>query len=153
CLCYLGYNSGYYLPFGGGAPGPRFLVTVLPFIGFPIALALKRFPAPTIALAGISIATTVAATITHPLVGYETETVIWARYLGEGFFQPTIASAFGLGRSWGAIWPFVLAAGGAVVLAAIATPRIPLSGRALVIGVLTIAAWALFAALAPTLLG
>ena len=22
CLCYLGYNSGYYLPFGGGAPGP-----------------------------------------------------------------------------------------------------------------------------------
>jgi hypothetical protein len=153
CLCYLGYNSGYYLPFGGGAPGPRFLVTVLPFLGFPIALALKRFPAPTIALAGISIATTIVATITHPLVGYETETVIWARYLGEGFFQPTIASAFGLGRSWGGIWPFVLVAGGAVALAAIATPRIPISGRALGIGVLTVAAWALFAALAPTLLG
>ena len=25
CLCYLGYNSGYYLPFGGGFMGPRFL--------------------------------------------------------------------------------------------------------------------------------
>src|SRR5207302_10251284 len=31
CVCYLGYNSGYYLPFGGGFMGPRFLTTVLPF--------------------------------------------------------------------------------------------------------------------------
>ena len=32
CLCYLGYNSGYYLPFGGGFMGPRFLTTMLPFL-------------------------------------------------------------------------------------------------------------------------
>jgi len=32
CVCYLGYNSGYYLPFGGGTPGPRFLTTMLPFL-------------------------------------------------------------------------------------------------------------------------
>ena len=80
CLCYVGYNSGYYLPFGGGFMGPRFLTTMLPFLAFPIALALKRFPAPTIALAAVSITTTVIATITHPLVGYENETVIWTRY-------------------------------------------------------------------------
>jgi hypothetical protein len=71
CLCYVGYNSGYYLPFGGGFMGPRFLTTMLPFLAFPIALAFKRFPAPTIALAAVSITTTVIATITHPLVGYE----------------------------------------------------------------------------------
>ena len=112
CLCYLGYNSGYYLPFGGGFMGPRFLTTMLPFLAFPIALALKRLPGPTIALAAVSITTTVIATITHPLVGYETETVMWARYLREGLFQPTIASAYGLGRGWGGIWPFLLAAGG-----------------------------------------
>ncbi len=153
CLCYLGYNSGYYLPFGGGFMGPRFLTTMLPFVAFPIALALKRYPGPTIALAGISLATTVIATITHPLVGYENETVVWARYLGEGFFQPTIATAYGLGRGWGGIWPFLLAAGGGLLLAAWATPRMRLSGATLGAGVLAALAWGLFALLAPTVLG
>ena len=94
--------------------GPRFLDTMLPFLAFPIALTLKRFPGPTIALAAISITTMVIATVTHPLVGYENETVTWVRYLSKGFFQPTIASAYGLGRGWGGIWPFFLAAGGGV---------------------------------------
>ncbi len=153
CVCYLGYNSGYYLPFGGGFMGPRFLATMLPFLAFPVALALRRWPGPTVALAGVSIATAVIATITHPLVGYETETVVWARYLREGFFQPTIASAYGLGRGWDGIWPFLLAAGAALALAAWATPRLRLSGSALAAGVLALAAWCLFAALAPTVLG
>jgi hypothetical protein len=153
CLCFLAYNSGYYLPFGGGFMGPRFLDTTLPFLAFPIGIALKRFPGPTIALAAISITTTVIATITHPLVGYENETVSWMRYLSKGLFQPTIASAYGLGRGWGGIWPFFLAAGGAVLLAACATPRLRLSGGGVRAGVLALVGWALFAALAPTLLG
>jgi hypothetical protein len=153
CLCYVGYNSGYYLPFGGGFMGPRFLTTMLPFLAFPLGIALKRFPGPTIALGAVSIVTTIIATITHPLVGYETETVDWMRYLSKGFFQPTIASAFGLGRSWGGIWPFLLAAGGGVLLAAWATPRLRIGDRALVQGLLALLAWALLAALAPTVLG
>jgi hypothetical protein len=126
---------------------------VLPFLGFPIALALRRYPGPTVALAAISITTAVIATITHPLIGYEPETVIWTRLLGKGSFQPTIASAFGLGRGWGAIWPFFLAAGAALVLAVRALPRLPISGSTLGAGVLALTAWALFATLAPTLLG
>jgi hypothetical protein len=153
CVCYLGYNSGYYLPFGGGAPGPRFLITILPFLAFPIALALRRYPGPTLALAAVSITTSVIATITHPLVGYENETVIWMRLLGKGSFQPTIASAFGLGRGWGAIWPFLLAAGGAVVLAVRALPPLRLPTRELGAGLLALLAWGLFAAIGPTLLG
>jgi hypothetical protein len=153
CLCYLIYNSGYYLPFGGGFMGPRFLTTMLPFLACPLGIALKRYPGPTIALAAISITTTVIATITHPLVGYENETVIWTRLLGNGAFQPTLASAIGLGRSWGAIWPFFLAAAGGVGLAAWATPRLHLPGRALASGLAVAVAWALFAALGPTLLG
>jgi hypothetical protein len=153
CLCYVVYNSGYYLPFGGGFMGPRFLATMLPFLAFPVGIACKRWPGPTVALAAVSIATTVTATITHPLVGYETETVVWARYLLEGFFQPTIASAYGLGRGWGGIWPFLVAAGGAVVLAGLATPRLRLSRASLAAGLLALVGWALFAALAPTLLG
>ncbi|HEX3452138.1 MAG TPA: hypothetical protein VHS26_02470 [Solirubrobacteraceae bacterium] len=153
CVCYLGYNSGYYLPFGGGSMGPRFLITILPFLGFPIALALRRFPGPTLALAGASVAVAVVATITHPLVGYETETVVWGRLLEAGEFQPTIASAFGAGRGWGAIWPFLLAAGGGIALAALATPRMRLSATNVAWGLLALLAWGLFAALAPTALG
>jgi hypothetical protein len=153
CLCFLAYNSGYYLPFGGGFMGPRFLDTLLPFLAFPIALTLKRFPGPTIALAAVSITTTVIATITHPLVGYENETVTWMRYLSKGLFQPTIASAYGLGRGWGGIWPFLLAAGAAVLAAIWATPRLRLSAAALRWGLLALLGWALFAALAPTVLG
>ena len=153
CICYLGYNSGYYLPFGGGFEGPRLLDTLLPFLAFPIALALRRFPGPTIALAAISIATTVIATTTHPLIGYENETASWMRFLSEGFFQPTIASAYGLGRGWGGIWPFFLAAGGALALATLLTPRLRLSASALRWGTLVLVGWALFAVLAPTLLG
>ena len=153
CACYLLYNSGYYLPFGGGSMGPRFLITIVPFLGFPIALALRRAPALTLALAGASIAVAVVATITHPLVGYETETVVWGRLLGQGFFQPTIASAFGLGRGWGAIWPFLLVAAASLVLAARATPGLAASAKGLRVALLGLATWALFAALAPTLLG
>jgi hypothetical protein len=152
-ICYVGYNSGYYLPFGGGFMGPRFLMTMLPFLALPTGIALKRYPGPTIALAGVSLTCMTVATITHPLVGYETETVVWARYLREGFFQPTIASAFGLGRGWGAIWPFLLAAGGAVVLATLATTRTRIPRGSLIAGVLALAGWCAFAALAPTLLG
>jgi hypothetical protein len=153
CVCYLGYNSGYYLPFGGGSIGPRFLITMLPFLAFPIALSLKRFPGPTIALAAISITTMVIATITHPLVGYENETVTWMRFLSKGFFQPTIASAYGLGRGWGGIWPFLLAAAAALLAATWATPRLALSPATLRWGLVALVGWALFAALAPTVLG
>jgi hypothetical protein len=153
CVCYVGYNSGYYLPFGGGFMGPRFLMTLLPFIALPIGIALKRYPGPTIALAGVSLTTTIIATTTHPLIGYETETVTWMRYVRKGLFQPTIASAYGLGRGWGGIWPFFLAAGAAVVLATLATARTRISGSSLRAGVLALIGWCAFAVLAPTLLG
>ncbi len=152
-LLYLTYNAGYYLPFGGGSPGPRFLGTTLPFLALPLAIAFKRWPGPTIALAAASIVCSTLAAIAHPLIGYETETVSWMRHLLQGYFQPTIATAYGFGRGWGEIWVFLLPAASAIALAAYVTPRMPLSSRALRAGLLTLAGWALYAALAPTLLG
>ena len=153
CVLYIGYNSGYYLPFGGGFMGPRFLMTMLPFLALPTGLALKRFPGPTIGLAAVSITAIVIATITHPLIGYENEADVFTRYLSQGLFQPTIASAFGMGRSWGGIWPFVLCAGGGVLLTVLATARTRISTRSLLWGVAALAGWCLFATVAPTLLG
>jgi hypothetical protein len=153
CLCYALYTSGYYLPFGGAFLGPRFLATMLPFLVLPLGIAFKRWPGPTIALSGASVTCVVIATITHPLIGYETETVTWMRRLLQGSFQPTIASAYGLGFGWGAIWPFLLAAGGGALCAVLASERVHLTRASLGAGVLALAAWALLAALGPTLLG
>jgi hypothetical protein len=158
CVLYLTYNSGYFLPFGGAVPGPRFLTPVLPFLAVGLAPAFRRHPGPTLALASASVAASVIATITHPLIGYETEAVKWARFLFAGNFQPTIASSYGLGRDWGAIWPFLVPAAAALALAARASGPLWAAlrerGRAgLAAGALALAAWALLAALAPTLLG
>jgi hypothetical protein len=152
CACYLLYNGGYYLPFGGGSPGPRFLVPVLPFLGVALAAAYRRLPGPTLALAAISATTLATATLTHPLVGYESETGIWSRLLTQGFFQPTVVSAFGAGRGWVAIVPFVLLAGGAVALAASVTD-LRLRWSQVAWGAAVAAAWGLYAALGPPGLG
>lgn len=153
CLCYITYNSGYFLPFGGAFMGPRFLATLLPFLALPLAIAFERWPGPTIALAAASVTCALVAAITHPLIGYDTQAVMWMRRLLEGYFQPTLASAYGLGRGWGEIWAFLLPALAAIALAAAATPRMRLHRRSLLAGVLALAAWALYAALGPTLLG
>ena len=152
-LVYLIYNSGYFLPFGGGVPGPRFLTTTLPFLAVALAVALRRFPGPTIALAGASAATYAIATLTHPLTGYETEVVEWTRLARQGAFQPTVMSALGLGRGWLAPLPFVALAGLAVIVVATVTPRARLTGRSAAWGVVAIVAWAVLAAWAPRALG
>jgi hypothetical protein len=48
--------GGYFLPYGGGSPGPRFLVPALPFLVLGLPAALARFPRPTLALALVSAA-------------------------------------------------------------------------------------------------
>ena len=46
CLCYLGYNSGYYLPFGGGFMGPRFLDHDAAVPGLPDRARAQALPRP-----------------------------------------------------------------------------------------------------------
>ncbi|MGZ4201622.1 MAG: hypothetical protein ACXVRH_06165 [Thermoleophilaceae bacterium] len=152
-VLYLAYNSGYYLPFGGGSPGPRFLTTMLPFLAAPMALAWRRFPAQTLALAVISVVVYVLATITHPLIGYETETTVWTRYATQRFFQPSILSVFNGTRGLLAPLLFVLLALAAVALAVRATPRPAMTYAGLGMGAAIAAAWAVIVILVPTGLG
>jgi hypothetical protein len=158
CVGYLVYNAGYYLPFGGAFSGPRLLMPMLPFLALGLVEAYRRYPGPTVALGAASMFATVVATVTHPLVGYETETVKWARLLLAGNFQPTIATAYGLGRGWDSIWVFLLPAFAAIWLAARASTavrqRLWAGGtRTLVAGVFALLLWLGLAMLAPTLLG
>jgi hypothetical protein len=66
---YFVYNSGYWLPFGGGTPGPRFLIPALPFLALGLATAYRRLPALTLSLAIPSAMFMVIGSLTYPLIG------------------------------------------------------------------------------------
>ena len=64
---------GYFLPYGGVSPGPRFLVPAIPFLALGLGPAFARLPAVTTALAAASLIASTAVALTWPWesgVGY-----------------------------------------------------------------------------------
>jgi hypothetical protein len=57
-------NCGYFLPYGGVSPGPRFLVPALPFVALGLAPAVSRWPRTTATLAAASIVAMTGVTLT-----------------------------------------------------------------------------------------
>jgi len=150
-VAFLIYNSGYYLPFGGGSPGPRFLIPMLPFLAVPLALAFRRFPALTVALAVPSAMLMVVATATHPLISSD-GVWDWANVLDMATFEHTVATILGAGNGWGGVLPFVVAVVVAIALAISASERLSVAGGALW-AALAVAAWGCIAIAAPDLFG
>jgi hypothetical protein len=150
-IVFLIYNSGYYLPFGGGSPGPRFLIPMLPFLAVPLALAFRRFPAVTLALAIPSAVLTLVATTTQPLIGFDW-TGYWAHVLQTASFEHTIFTILGAGNGWAGILPFLILVAAAIGLAVSASDRIELSGGMLAAS-LAVGIWACLAIAAPNMLG
>jgi hypothetical protein len=147
---YFVYNSGYWLPFGGGTPGPRFLIPALPFVALGLAYAYKRLPALTLGLAIPSGLLMLIGTLTYPLIGRQ-GTGTWADWLMEGKLEHTVLTGFGVTNAWLAVAPFVAAVLTSVVLAARATPSVSLSDyRFAVPAVLT---WACVSAVGPGIAG
>ena len=71
------YNAAYYLPLGGQAPGPRFLVPALPFLALPLAMALRSRPLAVGGIGVVSVSVMVLATLTDPLTGEEHGLAAW----------------------------------------------------------------------------
>ncbi len=64
------YNGGDTAtngPLGGGTPGPRFLMPMLPFLALGIAAAYRRLPVTTLALAVASAVQMIVITMTNPV--------------------------------------------------------------------------------------
>jgi hypothetical protein len=118
---YFLYNSGYWLPFGGGTPGPRFLIPALPFLAIGLAYAYQRLPALTLGLAIPSALFMFAGTLTYPLLGKQ-GVGTWADWLVQGRLEHTVLTAFGVTNAWLAVAPFAVAIATAIVLAVRATP-------------------------------
>jgi hypothetical protein len=147
---YFIYNSGYWLPFGGGTPGPRFLIPMLPFLAIGLAFAYKRLPALTLGLAIPSGLFMVIGSMTYPLIGKQ-GTGTWADWLMEGKLEHTVLTAFGVTNAWLAAAPFAAAVVTAVVLAVRATPSTALSDFRLAVPAVVV--WACGAVLGATAVG
>ena len=113
-LAYFVYNAGYWLPMGGGSPGPRFLFPILPFLALGLAIAWRRWPAVTLALTAISATTMTAATISYPMIGAN-DPGAWVERMEAGVWQHSLLDLAGIAHGLVAIAPF--AVGIAVALA------------------------------------
>jgi hypothetical protein len=91
-FAFLLFEASYVTPFGGASPGPRQLIPMLPFLALPLAVACRRMPLTTLALAGASAVEMVAATITHPIKYSETNAG-WFHQLGTHDFSATVLSS------------------------------------------------------------
>jgi hypothetical protein len=144
---YFIYNSGYWLPYGGGTPGPRFLIPALPFLAIGLAYSYRRLPALTLGLAIPSALFMVVGTLTYPLIGKQ-GIGTWADWLVQGRLEHTVLTAFGVTNAWLALAPFFAAIAIAVVLAVRATPGALFTDYRLAVP--AVIGWACVSALAPT---
>ncbi|MDP1849695.1 MAG: hypothetical protein Q8K79_18050 [Solirubrobacteraceae bacterium] len=147
-LAHFVYNAGYWLPLGGGSPGPRFLIPILPFLALGLAVAWRRWPAVTLALTAISATTMVIATMTHPMIGVNDPGVWIDRMLEERVFQHSVLDLAGVAHGLVAIAPFAIAIAIALALGVSSLGRAELA-RGARWAPAAVVAWALAATLLP----
>jgi hypothetical protein len=142
-LAFFVYDTGYWLPFGGGSPGPRFLIPVLPFLGVALVESWRRFPSTTLVTTVCGAVVMTIATLTYPLIGTGSMWQWWDRVEGA-VFQHTIPTVFGAGDGWLALAPVLIGLLAVAWLGARATGALPVS-RDLRLGVCALAGWVVLA--------
>jgi hypothetical protein len=136
-----------YDAMGGGTPGPRYLMPMLPFLALGIAVAYRSFPVTTVALAAASAVQMVVLTLTHP---FDAPWYSWYHSLAAGNFSRSTLALIGAQNV--GLGLFVATILAAVALAAAATVRPTLVLRDAVTAVLALGGWLLFVFRGPSLL-
>ena len=91
-------DAGYFLPYGGGSPGPRFLGASLPFLALGISGALTRFRLPVLVLGLVSV-----VTMTVQALSWGVRRTLDMAYLpGKNDVMATVWSLGGVQRDLGA---------------------------------------------------
>ncbi len=160
-LLFVVYNAGYYLPFGGWTPGPRFLLPALPFAAVLVGLVPARLRLFTALLVAASVAAMFVATVTMPNAPerftdplYE----LWLPRLGSGEFAET-----GAWIRWGltdlsSVAVLVVATAFSIAALALSFRRVDVAGQptgraVVVLAILGLAFSFPFPPLAPVALG
>ena len=151
-LVFLAYNAGYFLPFGGWTPGPRFLIAAIPFLLVPVAATLQARPYATTAIGVCSGVVMVLANAVAPIVSEEKSIDFWLDQARVANFTETLLSRAGWGHGWAAIAPVLVLSVGALSFALIADLRVPPDARELELAVAGVGAWLILIASMPELL-
>ena len=91
------YNASYYLPLGGGSPGPRFLVPLLPLLALPLAAAFRAWPIVTIVTAIASVFWMAVATVGEPILAEDASPTLWLSHVWHA--TNLAQSIFGIGHT------------------------------------------------------
>jgi hypothetical protein len=148
---FLLWNAGYYIPFGGSTPGPRFLVPVLPFLALPLAAVLGVWP---LLVAGIGVASAalmLLAAVTEPMIGDQAIRV-WLHALAHSNFTKTVLTPLGAGHGWLAVAPLAVVFFAALGLGLSTTPAWYVKPRDLVVLACALLSWILVALIASPFL-
>jgi len=81
-LAFIVYEAGYYDPYGGTSPGPRFLIPALPFLAIGLAPAYRRWPRIFALAALVSTALMIDASATWNERPGWTFVTVWSRWGG-----------------------------------------------------------------------
>jgi hypothetical protein len=98
-LAFVVYNSGYATPFGGGTPGPRFLIPMLPFAALGFAAAYRAWPWATLGVALPSAVVMLGVTATDPVRATTwswVDRVVDGTFAGAGIWPRVPLAAFAL---------------------------------------------------------
>jgi hypothetical protein len=134
-------NSASVEPFGGASPGPRFMISALPFLAVPLAIAYRAIPGATLGLVCGGGAFVVGATLTMPLEAWDGQV---AHRVITGHWVESIASFVGIGGSAADV-PFLLALAVAAAAAIAATPWRVILRRDAIAAVVALVAWLVLA--------
>ena len=150
-LAFLVYNAGYYLPFGGWTPGPRFLVVTIPFLALGVAAALRAAPLATTLLAGISIFWMGVATLAEPLLS-DDDIGRWITRIRAGDLAYTVVGLIAGGHGLTQALPFLIALAVSVGMAASLVRIRPVTRHQALLALAAAGSWAIMASAAPDLL-
>jgi hypothetical protein len=156
-IAFLVYNSGYTPVFGGvfggGTPGPRLLITSLPFVMLSVGVVFRRAPLAVTALLVASAALYAVATVTYPLIGEEgTGPWTWWEYVRQSSFIDTLTVSLGGPRGWISVLPFAAALAAVIVVGVRASRETMVSRSQVGMAFGAAAAWGLLILAAPHLM-
>jgi hypothetical protein len=114
-IAFLILEFGYFAPYGGDSPGPRYFVPALPFLAVGLAPAFARWRAPAVVLAFLSVLASTAVLLTWPSAVNAAHVYRWSvwpelvSFVARGssselasWGQETVFGRLGIGRAGGA---------------------------------------------------